>query len=120
MGKNICNKKSSEGKTELGFINYSKSLVKTFMIITVVFLSFGLQGMLKNGQKGGLFPSALFIVAITILFSIVSVIDQYIYNNIILGVGIALGLSLLGLSDINVAKNIVSGGVDAAATSVAV
>jgi len=75
--------------------------------------------MLKNGQKGGLFPSALFIVAITILFSIVSVIDQYIYNNIILGVGIALGLSLLGLTDINVAKNIVSGGVDAATTSVA-
>lgn len=106
MGKNICNKKNSTGKTELGFINYSKSLVKTFMIMTVVFLSFGLQNMLSSGGSGGLFPSALFIIAITILFSIVSIVDQYIYNNIILGIGIAVGLSFLGLKNTNIVGNI--------------
>ena len=87
MSKNICNKKSSESETELGFINYSKSLVKTFMLITVVFLCFGLKNMLKSG--GGppsAFASALFIVAITVLFSIVSIMNEYIYNNIILGI----------------------------------
>lgn len=116
MSKNICNKKSSESETELGFINYSKSLVKTFMLITVVFLCFGLKNMLKSG--GGppsAFASALFIVAITVLFSIVSIMNEYIYNNIILGIGIAVGLSFMDLQDISILGT--SGGSVAAAAS---
>jgi len=104
MSKNICNKKNSESKTEQGFINYSKSLVKTFMLVTVVFLCFGLKNMLKSSDGGppSAFGSALFIIAITILFSIVSVMDQYVYNNIILGIGIAVGLSFMDLQNISV------------------
>ena len=116
MSKNICNKKSSESETELGFINYSKSLVKTFMLITVVFLCFGLKNMLKSG--GGppsAFASALFIVAITVLFSIVSIMNEYIYNNIILGIGIAVGLSCIDVQDISIVGT--SGGSVAAAAS---
>ena len=116
MSKNICNKKSSESETELGFINYSKSLVKTFMLITVVFLCFGLKNMLKSG--GGppsAFASALFIVAITVLFSIVSIMNEYIYNNIILGIGIAVGLSFMDFQDISILGT--SGGSVAAAAS---
>ena len=100
MSKNICNKKSPESKTELGFINYSKSLVRTFMLMTVVFLCFGLKKMLTG--SGGAFASALFIVAITVLFSIVNVVDQYIYNNIVLGIGIALGLSFIDLQSVSI------------------
>ena len=47
-----------------------------------------------------LFSSALFIIGVTILFSIVNVIDQYMYNNIILGLGLAIGLSLMGINNI--------------------
>ena len=101
MGKNICNKKNPEGKTELGFINYSKSLVKTFMLITVVFLCFGLKNMVIGGSEGpSAFACALFIIAMTVLFSIVSVVDQYIYNNIVLGIGIAVGLSFMDLNSL--------------------
>ena len=114
MSKNICNKKSPEGKTELGFINYSKSLVRTFMLMTVVFLCFGLKKMLTDSNGGGAFASALFIVAITVLFSIVNVVDQYIYNNIVLGIGIALGLSFIDLQSVSILG---SGGAATASVS---
>lgn len=104
MSKNICNKKNSEGKTELGFIRYSKSLVKTFMLITVVFICFGLKNMVISGDNGSpsAFACALFIIAITIVFSIVNIMDQYVYNNIILGIGIAVGLSFMDLQNVSI------------------
>jgi len=101
MSKNICNKKPSSGKVETGFVNYSKSLVKTFVIMTVVFLILGLNNFISTSNTDSpLFSSAIFIIGITILFSIVNVIDQYMYNNIILGLGLAIGLSLMGIQNI--------------------
>jgi len=100
MAKNICNKKSSGNKVENGFVNYSKSLVKTFVIMAVLFMVMSLNKFIQQDSDSPLFAGALFIIGITILFSIVSVVDQYMYNNIILGIGLAIGLSLMGIQNI--------------------
>ena len=96
MAKNICNGKKTGDGTENAFIDYSKSLVKTFVLLMVVILFFSLKNMLVSGTAT-MFTSALFVLGATLLFSIINVTDKYIYNNVILGVGIALGLSFSGL-----------------------
>ena len=91
--------KADNGKSGASFINYSKSLVKTFVILMVVFLFFSLKNALSEGS---MFTSALFILGSTLLFSIVNVVDEYIYNNILLGIGIAIGISLMGMGGISI------------------
>ena len=38
---------------------------------------------------------ALFVIGTTVLFAIVGIIDSYVFSNLILGIGLALGLQLM-------------------------
>jgi len=115
MAKNICNGKKTGDGAENAFIDYSKSLVKTFVLLMVVILFFSLKNMLVKGEVS-MFTSALFVLGATLLLSIINVTDKYIYNNVILGLGIALGLSFMDLGGMSFGPK----GAIAPATAVAV
>ena len=53
---------------------------------------------LKNrliSQDTTLFYTALFVIGGTVLLTIVGTLDSYVYSNVTLGIGMALGLYLM-------------------------
>jgi hypothetical protein len=86
--------KDRENVEASSFISFSKNLLKSFVILSVIVLVISLKNRLIT-KDTTLFYTALFILSATILLSIVSVVDNYVYSNIILGIGLALGLQLM-------------------------
>ena len=80
--------------TESTFINFSKTLMKSFVLLTVVIMTISIKTRLID-EETTLFYSFLFIIAATVLFTIVGVVDSYIYSNLVLGIGLALGLQIM-------------------------
>ena len=80
--------------TESTFINFSKTLMKSFVLLTVVLMTVSLKTRLINDETT-LFYSFLFIIAATVLFTIVGIVDTYVYSNLVLGIGLALGLQIM-------------------------
>ena len=76
------------------FINYTKNLLKVFTLLTIVVLVMALKNRLL-GQEATLFYTALFVVAATFLLTILSTLDNYIFSNLVLGIGLALGLKMM-------------------------
>lgn len=97
MPQDVCIKNSTENDTESGIIKYAKSLLKTFVIIIVIFIINGLRTGLISG-KFNLFGYGIFIIGCTLFFSIINLVDDEVYKNIMLGLGIALGFGILGLN----------------------
>jgi hypothetical protein len=80
--------------TESTFINFSKTLMKSFVLLTVVIMTISIKTRLID-EETTLFYSFLFIIAATVLFTIVGVVDSYVYSNLVLGIGLALGLQIM-------------------------
>lgn len=86
-----CSKKD---ESETTFLQFSKNILKSFILLTVVVMSLSLKNRLIT-EDTTLFYMALFIIAATILLTIVGIVDHYIYTNTVLGIGMALGLQLM-------------------------
>lgn len=95
-----CSRKDEDDNIESTFLNFSKNLVKTFILITVVMLSLSIKNKLIK-EEVTLFYIAIFLLAITILFTIIGIVDTYLYNNLIIGIGIALGLQIMNFNNIS-------------------
>ena len=42
-----------------------------------------------------MFYVALFIVGATVLFTVIGTVDSYLYSNLVLGIGMAVGLQIM-------------------------
>lgn len=90
---------NNENEDESTFILFSKNLLKTFVLLSVICMTISMKRTLINGNLS-LFTTALFIVSATLLFTILGIVDQYIYNNLILGIGIAIGMVIMDWRDV--------------------
>jgi hypothetical protein len=89
-----CNNQKDD--TDSSFISFARSLMKSFILLTVVIMTISLKDRLITGDTT-LFYTAIFITATTLLFTLVSIVDSYVYSNLILGVGLALGLQIMDM-----------------------
>ena len=80
--------------SENTFQNFSKNLLKSFMLLIVVTLLVALKNKLIT-KDTTMFFIALFIIGGTFLFSILNMVDSYVYSNLVLGIGIALGMQIM-------------------------
>ena len=96
----VCNNNSDEENNDSSFIMFSKNLLRTFVLLSVMCMAIALKRNLINGNVT-LFTAALFVIGSTLLFTIIGTVDQYIYNNLVLGIGIAVGLVIMDWRDIS-------------------
>ena len=87
-----CNK--DDDKIESTFVNFSKTLLRTFVLLTVISLVLALKNRLLT-EGTTMFYVALFIVGATVLFTVIGTVDSYVYSNLILGIGMAVGLQIM-------------------------
>ena len=85
---------SSIDNEESTFAYFSRVLLKSFMTLVIVFMFMSVKQQLID-KESTIFLMALFVVIGTLLLTILGMVDQYVYSNISLGIGIALGLNLL-------------------------
>lgn len=95
----VCNNNSDEENNDSSFIMFSKNLLRTFVLLSIMCMAISLKKNLISGDVT-LFTVALFILGTTLLFTIIGTIDQYIYNNLVLGIGIAVGLVIMDWRDV--------------------
>ena len=76
------------------FISFTKNILKSFVILNTVVLVISLKNRLVT-KDTTLFYTALFVLSSTILLGLISIVDNYVYSNIILGIGLALGLQMM-------------------------
>lgn len=87
-----CN--SKEDNNQSTFIIFTKTLLKTFILLVVFVMVMALKSRLVNGDTT-MFYTALFVIGGTVLLTIVGTLDSYIYSNVTLGLGLALGLYVM-------------------------
>jgi len=86
--------KNSDTELEDNFTRFARTLLKSFVLVTSVLFLIVLKKQNLN-DKSTLFNFALFIVLSTIIFSLIGLIDTYLFNNIIIGMGIAIGMHIM-------------------------
>lgn len=91
-----CNRNNHE-KSESSFVNFSNMLLKTFTLLIVIILIFSIKNKLIT-EGVTLFYTAIFVVIATILLTILGLMDSYLYNNVIIGIGVALGFQLMNFN----------------------
>tara|TARA_B100000575_G_scaffold292390_1_gene300608 strand:- start:1813 stop:2103 length:291 start_codon:yes stop_codon:yes gene_type:complete len=74
--------------------NFAKNMMNSFVVLTITVMGISLK---KNliGTSPTLFKSMLFIMIVSVLISTLGAIDQYVYNNLILGIGAAMGFQIM-------------------------
>ena len=75
------------------FQNFVKNMGKVFVITTIIIMCMVLRKRLIS-RDSSLFYIALYILGTALLFTMISVTDHYVFSNIMLGVGLALGLQM--------------------------
>jgi uncharacterized protein YebE (UPF0316 family) len=79
---------------ESSFSYFLKTLMKTFITLTIIVMAMTLKNRLITTDTT-MFYSALYIIGATVLLTLLGTVDHYIYNNLMLGVGLALGLQMM-------------------------
>ena len=89
-----CLKDSHDNDLDDNFTRFAKILLKSFVLLTSILI---LIKKKKNhlNDKSTLFNFALFIVLATFVFSIIGLVDSYLFNNIAIGMGIAIGMTIM-------------------------
>ncbi len=85
---------SEKDKTESTFLAFTRTLLKSFVLLIAVVMTISLKNRLITPDTT-LFYMTLFIIAATILFAIIGVIDSYVFSNLVIGIGLALGLQIM-------------------------
>ena len=86
--------KNSDTELEDNFTRFARTLLKSFVLVTSVLFLIVLKKQNLN-DKSTLFNFALFIVLSTIIFSLIGLIDTYLFNNIVMGMGLAIGMHIM-------------------------
>jgi len=85
---------NNENELDDKFTRFSKILLKSFVLVTSIIIIIVLKKKLLT-KESSLFLLALFIVLSTIIFSIIGLVDSYVFNNIAIGMGIAIGMHIM-------------------------
>ncbi len=85
---------SEKDKTESTFLAFTRTLLKSFVLLIAVAMTISLKNRLITPDTT-LFYMTLFIIGATILFAIIGVIDSYVFSNLVIGIGLALGLQVM-------------------------
>lgn len=88
-----CNGRSETMEDNYSFENFVKNFGKVFVITTTIVICMALRSRLVTPDSS-LFHMAVFILGASFLFTMISVADNYVFSNIMLGIGIALGLQM--------------------------
>ena len=85
---------SGTGVMSAGYFQDMFRIFKTFFFIAIVFaIILSRQMLLKDNAN--FLNLSLFIIIITILLTVLAYMDKFIYNNVIVGIAIAVGFLLL-------------------------
>lgn len=87
-----CDK--NDDNSESSYINFTRKLMSSFVLLVVISLVLGLKSRLLT-EGATLFYVALFIIGATILLTIVGTVNSYVYSQLVLGIGMAVGLQLM-------------------------
>jgi len=88
-----CNSKENEEVDRLA--GFAKSIIKSFILLTIVICMFYIKGKYlprEAGEQPTIINLILFVLLGTVLLTVLGVTDMYIFNNLILGLGIGLGI----------------------------
>lgn len=88
-----CNGRNETMEDNYSFENFVKNLGKVFVITTTIVICMALRSRLVTPDSS-LFHIAIFILGASFLFTMISVTDNYVFSNVMMGVGIALGLQM--------------------------
>jgi uncharacterized protein YebE (UPF0316 family) len=88
-----CNGRNETMEDNYSFENFVKNLGKVFVITTTIVICMALRSRLVTPDSS-LFHIAIFILGASFLFTMISVADNYVFSNVMMGVGIALGLQM--------------------------
>ena len=88
-----CNGRNETMEDNYSFENFVKNLGKVFVITTTIVMCMALRSRLVTPDSS-LFHIAIFILGASFLFTMISVTDNYVFSNVMMGVGIALGLQM--------------------------
>uniref|UniRef100_A0A6C0EJQ7 Uncharacterized protein n=1 Tax=viral metagenome TaxID=1070528 RepID=A0A6C0EJQ7_9ZZZZ len=86
--------KNSDNELEDNFTRFAKTLLKSFILVTGMLFLIVLkkQTLTENFTP---FNIALFIVLSTVILSIIGLVDTYVFNNIAIGMGLAIGMDVM-------------------------
>ena len=88
-----CSTQRDYESDNYSFQNFIKNLGKTFVITTTIVICMVMRNKLISPDTS-LFYLAIYILGTSLLFTMISATDHYVYSNIMLGVGLALGLQM--------------------------
>lgn len=80
----------NKGTIEQTFLGFSQSLLQTFILVVIIIFITQIARVALEQQK--LFYLVLLAVVSTFLFSIVNILSPQTYQNIMLGLGLGVGL----------------------------
>lgn len=74
--------------------NFAKSIIKSFILLTVTISLIYIKTKYIKSDTGQapIINTILFILLGTVLLTILGITDMYIFNNLVLGLGIGLGM----------------------------
>ncbi len=84
---------SPSDPSETQFIAFTKNTGKIFVIMTALSFVLILKARLV-GSGANAFSMALFVVVSTLLVSLIGLTDTFILSNILMGLGLGLGISI--------------------------
>ena len=83
-----------EPEENTSMTNFAKNMMNSFVVLTITVMGIALKKRLIT-QTTTLFNSMLFIMIMSVLMSTLGTVDQYVYNNLILGIGAAMGYQIM-------------------------
>ena len=89
-----CSTNNNENTIDGSFTRYSKILLKSFVLVSSVIFLITLKKKYLN-KEITLFYIALFIVMSSVIFSFIGLVDGFVFNNIAVGMGIAIGMHIM-------------------------
>jgi len=93
-----CSTREDNDFIDGSFAKFSKILLKSFILITSAIILIAVKNKYLT-KEATLFYIALFIVIATPVLSIIGITDSYIFNNIAVGIGIAVGMSIMNIEN---------------------
>jgi len=85
--------KDSENVDRLA--SFAKAIIKSFILLTIVISLYYIKGKYlpkELGEQVVIINLVLFILLGTVLLTVLGVTDMYVFNNLVLGLGLGLGI----------------------------
>ncbi len=76
------------------FNRFARTLLKSFVLVTSIIFIVVLKKKYLTPEST-LFYYAMFIVLSTIIFGLIGLVDSFVFNNIAVGMGIAVGMHIM-------------------------